>query len=103
VEVSPVVETAEALAAQTDMQHPLPELQLVQVVHVVVATVEAEEVLEAAPVPLIAMAPLGHLVGMTRVVAVAHMMIDPVVIVAMAIEVMVIAMLVVEVAATWSR
>jgi len=78
------------------------------VVHVVVATVVvdiAEEDMVLAPQIATALACQRQLVGMIRVVAVAHMMIDPVDIAAAVVEATEIVMVhpVVEVAATWSR
>jgi hypothetical protein len=97
-----------AQEAQMDMEHPLQMLLLDPVVHVVVAVVAAiAEGGMAALDPQIAtiLARRRQLVGMTRVVAVAHMMTDPAAIEAAAVELTEIATapLVVEVAVTWSQ
>jgi len=97
----PEAATEEIVAAPTDTHH-LQVLPPDQAAHAEAATVEAEEVM--APAPLIAMEAPRQLVGMTRVVAVAHMMIDPADTVEVVVETTVIAApLVVEVEATWSR
>ena len=109
--VTAAAEIVVGVEAQMVMLLLLLMLQLVQAVHVVVATAEAvmgiaEGDMEAQ-VPQIAVV-LAHrrqLVGMIRVVAVAHMMTDPVATVAVTFEATEIAtaLLVVEVVATWSR
>jgi hypothetical protein len=94
---------------QMDSEHPLPMLQLVPVVLEVGASAAAgtAEEVTVALVPQIAtvLACQRQLVGMTHVEVAAHMMTDPVDIVAVAIEVTETAMghLVQEVVAIWSR
>ena len=108
VEVSREVVMAEeivvGLAAPMDTVRPLQMLPQVQVVHAEVASVALVEAGMEDLAPLIATALARQLVGMIRVVAVAHMMTDPVDIAVVAVEAMGIAMHhVVEVVATWSR
>lgn len=98
------------MEARMDMEHLLLMLQLAQVAHVVVATVVAVGITEEGmevPAPRIAMvlACQRQLVGMIRVVAVAHMMTDLADIVETVAEAMEIATHppVVEAVATWSR
>lgn len=105
-----VAEIVVGMVALMDMEHLLLMLQLAPAAHVAVATVAAVGIAEEdmeAPGPQIAvvLACPRQLVGMTRVVAVAHMMIDPADIVATLVEAMEIVMvlLAVEAVATWSR
>jgi len=94
-----VVEIAVGMEDPTDTVHP-PMPQLVQVVEV-----EAGMAEEALVVPVLQIATVlpcqRQVVGMTRVVAVAHMMTDPADTVA--VEATMTVMGLVEVAAIWSR